>query len=159
MLRILTIMIMALLLSSCGASKRLPIESQKDSISVVIKESVIYKDSLIYVEVPAESQSVVLPDTDTSHLETSLAESEAWVTDGKLNHTLRHKPNKWIPKIVTIPYYARTEEVKSLAEMVVIKEVEKPLNWWQNLRMGLGTLFLIGVILYVLMKAIKAAVL
>ena len=42
---------------------------QKDSVSVVIKESVIYRDTTIYVEVPVEVIKEVLPETDTSHLE------------------------------------------------------------------------------------------
>ena len=136
--------ICALMLVSCGASKRLPIAEQKDSVSVVIHERVIVKDSLVYVEVPAESESVILPDTDTSRLETSLAQSEAWVSNGQLNHTLRHKEDVRLPKIVSIPVYLRSEETKSLAQSVIIKEVEKELNSWQSFRMSLGSLVIIA---------------
>ena len=143
------------MLVSCGAYKRLPIAEQKDSVSVVIKERVIVKDSLIYVEVPAESESVIIPDTDTSRLETSLAQSEAWVSAGQLNHTLRHKSDVRLPKIVSIPVYLRSEETKSLAQKVIIKEVEKDLTTWQSFRMTLGTLFIIGVIVLLLFMLFK----
>ena len=147
--------ICALMLVSCGASKRLPIAEQKDSVSVVIHERVIVKDSLVYVEVPAESESVILPDTDTSRLETSLAQSEAWVSNGQLNHTLRHKEDVRLPKIVSIPVYLRSEETKSLAQKVIIKEVEKELNSWQSFRMSLGSLVIIAFGVYFLFMLCK----
>lgn len=147
--------ICALMLVSCGASKRLPIAEQKDSVSVVIHERVIVKDSLVYVEVPAESESVILPDTDTSRLETSLAQSEAWVSNGQLNHTLRHKEDVRLPKIVSIPVYLRSEETKSLAQSVIIKEVEKELNSWQSFRMSLGSLVIIAFGVYFLFMLCK----
>ena len=143
------------MLVSCGASKRLPIAEQKDSVSVVIHERVIVKDSLVYVEVPVESESVILPDTDTSRLETSLAQSEAWVSNGQLNHTLRHKEDVRLPKIVSIPVYLRSEETKSLAQGVIIKEVEKELNSWQSFRMSLGSLVIIAFGVYFLFMLCK----
>lgn len=147
--------ICALMLVSCGASKRLPIAEQKDSVSVIIQERVIVKDSLIYVEVPAEAESAILPDTDTSRLETSLAQSEAWVSNGQLNHTLRHKEDVRLPKIVSIPVYLRSEETKSLAQKVIIKEVEKELNSWQSFRMSLGSLVIIAFGVYFLFMLCK----
>lgn len=147
--------ICALMLVSCGASKRLPIAEQKDSVSVIIQERVIVKDSLIYVEVPAEAESAILPDTDTSRLETSLAQSEAWVSNGQLNHTLRHKEDVKLPKIISIPVYLRSEETKSLAQKVIIKEVEKELNSWQSFRMSLGSLVIIVIGVYFLFMLCK----
>ena len=147
--------ICALMLVSCGAYKRLPIAEQKDSVSVIIQERVIVKDSLIYVEVPAEAESAILPDTDTSRLETSLAQSEAWVSNGQLNHTLRHKEDVKLPKIISIPVYLRSEETKSLAQKVIIKEVEKELNSWQSFRMSLGSLVIIVIGVYFLFMLCK----
>ena len=155
MLRIYLYIISALMLVSCGAYKSLPIAEQKDSVSVVIKERVIVKDSLIYVEVPAEAESAIIPYTDTSRLETSLAESEAWVSNGQLNHTLRHKEDVRLPKIVSIPVYLRSEEAQSLSQKVIIKEVEKDLTSWQSFRMTLGGLVIIVVVLYFLFMLCK----
>lgn len=151
--------IMALLmLASCGAARRLSVESEKDSVSVVIHERVIYKDSLVYVEVPAESESAILPDTDTSRLETSLAQSEAWVSDGQLNHTLRHKPDIRLQKIVTLPIYLRSEEKSILNQKILIREVEKELNWWQKFKMNVGIISLIVVLIWLIFKLLKRAV-
>lgn len=147
----------SLIVSSCAAPRYLPIESVKDSVEVVIVEKVTYKDSLIYVEVPVESHSAVVEVTDTSFLETSIAESTAWY-DGRLNHTLRHKPDTRIAKIVNIPTYARSEEVKSLAQMVVVKEVEKKLTKWQLFRMTLGSVLIIGLFIWLVRKAVKLLV-
>lgn len=144
-----------LLVAGCGAYKRLPIAEQKDSVSVVIQERVIYKDSLVYVEIPAESESAILPDTDTSRLETSLAQSEAWIAGGQLNHTLRHKPGVRLPKIISIPVYLRSEETKNLAQKVIIKEVEKDLSAWQSFRIVLGTIALIIILLWGCLKLLK----
>ena len=154
MLRLSTYIILCVLLVSCGASKNLPVDSQTDSVSVVIKESVIYKDSIIYVEVPVESDKAILPASDTSHLETSLAVSEAWVIDGRLNHTLIHKQDK-IAKVVAIPVYIREEKAESLSNKVLIKEVEKNLNNWQSFRITLGTIVIIVFIVWLLFKLAK----
>lgn len=137
------VLLLAVILTSCGVCRKAPVESAVDSVSVIIKESIIYKDSLIYVEVPQEQSNAVLPDTDTSRLETSLAKSEAWVSAGELHHTLAHKADTRIPKIISIPVYLKTEEVKSIERDVVIKEVEKDFNAWQSFRMSLGTIALI----------------
>lgn len=158
MSRIFMYIMALLMLASCGAARRLPIESEKDSVSVVIHERVIYKDSLIYVEVPAESESVIIPDSDTSRLETSLAKSEAWVSEGQLNHTLRHKPDVRLPKIVTLPIYLRSEEKAILNQKVLIKEVEKELNWWQSFRITIGTISLLLLGCWLIIKLLKRAV-
>lgn len=142
---------------SCGAQKAIPMESAKDSISVIIKESVIYRDSIVYVEVPMEADKAILPDADTSRLETSIAESEAWVTEGRLNHTLRNKPDMRIAKIVTVPVYLNSKVTEHLASNVITREieVEKELNKWQIFRMMLGTITLIAIGVGLLLKILK----
>lgn len=156
--KIAMLALLLLMLVSCGAYKRLPIAEQKDSVSVVIKEKIIYKDSIVYVEVPAESSSAVLADSDTSHLETSLAQSEAWVAEGQLHHTLSHKPDARLPKLMAIPVYLRSEETKSIAEKVIVKEVEKDLNAWQSFRMVLGTILLIFILVWGVVKLFRKAI-
>lgn len=150
-------LILLLVLVSCGTQKAIPMESAKDSVSVIIKESVVFRDSIIYVEVPAETDNAILPDTDTSRLETSIAESQAWVAEGKLNHTLRNKPDMSIPKIVSIPVYLKSKETEHLASNLAIKEVkvEKELNKWQIFRMMLGTIALIAIGVWLILKILK----
>lgn len=150
-------LMLAVVATSCGVHKALPLESNKDSVSVVVKERVIYRDSLIYVEVPAEAESSVLSDTDTSRLETSLALSEAWVSNGNLNHTLQHKPDMRLPKIISIPVYLKSEKTEHLSSKVEVKEIvtEKQLNHWQIFRMTLGTIALAIIGLFLVFKIIK----
>lgn len=153
------LMIMLPILMGCGSQKIvMTTDMQKDSVSVVIKESVIYRDTTIYVEVPIEVNKVILPDTDTSHLETSLAVSEAWLTAGKLNHTLTHKKAK-IEQTIPVPekHMQKDSVIISIKEVVkeVPVEVEKPLNAWQSFRMSLGTIALIAFAVWAVIKILK----
>ena len=151
------IYIVLLFLTSCGASQKMPVEFVTDSTTVVIQEKVILKDTTIYVEVPVEVERVVLPDTDTSRLETSLAYSEAWLADGQLHHNLRHRDHVALPKVITIPSYVRNETTTSKLQKVIVKEVEveKQLNWWQNLMISLGSIVFIVIVIWGIFKAIK----
>lgn len=159
MYKSIIIAIACLICISCGAPKvAMTTDVQKDSVSVVIKESVIYRDTTIYVEVPVEVIKEILPDTDTSHLETSLAISEAWFNAGMLNHTLVHKDVS-IEKKVEMPekHTQKDSVIVSIREVVkeVPVEVEKPLNAWQSFRMTLGTLALIALALWLILKIVK----
>lgn len=101
------------------------------------RDSIAYKDSLIYVPLPAESQSNVALPKDTSKVETSFAESLAWVdTLGLLHHTIANKRRDWG---VTIKYPERTIVSKATTtthdRIIVEKKVEKALSWWQKFRL------------------------
>lgn len=149
-----------LICTSCATQKMaIATDMQKDSVSVVIKESVIYRDTTIYVEVPVEVIKEILPDTDTSHLETSLAISEAWVNAGKLNHTLTHKDAK-IEQTIPVPekHTKKDSVIVSIKEVVkeVPVEVEKELSSWQIFRMTMGTIALILLAIWGLYKLIKS---
>jgi ADP-glucose pyrophosphorylase len=154
------IIAMALLICfSCGAPKvAMTTDVQKDSVSVVIKESVISRDTTIYVEVPVEVVKEILPASDTSHLETSLAVSDAWVNAGKLNHTLIHKDVK-IEQNLPIPekHSQKDSVVVSIQEIVkeVPVEVEKKLTYWQRMRMTLGDLAMIAIAVWSVFIIIK----
>ena len=145
--------------AGCAAQKNaMTTDVQKDSVSVVIKESIVYRDTTIYVEVPVEVIKEILPDTDTSHLETSLAISEAWVNAGKLNHILTHKDAK-IEQTIPVPEKHTQKDSVTVSIKEVVKEVpvevEKPLNAWQSFRMSLGTIALIAFALWAVIKILK----
>ena len=140
-----------LIMAGCGAPKVLPVEvSQKDSVIVVVTESVIMRDSLIYVPMPVEVVKEIVADTDTSHLETSLAISDAWVANGLLNHTLEHKIKK-LEQEISIP--EKVEETEKVIykekERVEYVEVEKELTKWQSFRMTFGdiAMIIVGIML------------
>lgn len=134
----LKVSIIAILsLPSCGTPQYV---AGKNDSTVVIKE-VVYKDSLIYVPVPAEVESNVAD--DSSHLETSVAVSDAWWQAGKLHHRLRNKTTS-LPYRFAIPETKVTTLKQNLN--TVVMEVEKDLSWMQKCMMTLGKIFC-GVIL------------
>lgn len=129
--------------TSCGLCKHLPTETHvKDSTVVNYKDSTIVsiKDSTVLVQIPAESSSAVLPDGFRSHVQTSIAESDAWVEDGLLHHTIRNRSENMLPAVVPVMTTARVihseNDHTGLTDRVVTKEVEKPLTWWQRFRIG-----------------------
>lgn len=128
-----------LLMMGCGPAKVVT-ESQRDSILVHVIDSVILRDTVVMVEVPEESDKALLPDTDTSHLQTRLAESWAYVCNGQLHHNLRNKSEMLLPVKVQYIDRARIEKSEEIAwrRMVETVEVEKELSRWQNFIMTLG---------------------
>jgi hypothetical protein len=133
------IMVMLAIVSGCGPAKKV-METQKDSVAVIIRDSTIFRDSIIYVKVEAEKDSVVLPDTDTSRLSTRYAESEAYVSKGQLHHSLRNKSEALIPIETKIPITIHFESKATIRDkrIVEVVEVEKQLSRWQRFIMALG---------------------
>lgn len=142
-----------LILASCGAGRRLQ-EYQRDSVAVIIRDSIRFRDSLILVPVPPGTDKAHLPDTDTSHLSTGIAESTAFVKDGQLHHTLRNRSEAIIPIKVTIPERVRTEEKGLTRYLRTVErvEVEKELSRWQRFLQGLGWAVLIAGALWLAWK-------
>lgn len=133
------IIAMLIILPGCGSAKK-AMETQKDSVTVIIRDSVIFKDSIIFVRVEVEEDSVVLPDIDTSRLSTRYAESEAYVSNGQLHHSLRNKSEALLPVETKIPVTIHFESRASIKDFhaVEIVEVEKQLSRWQRFIMALG---------------------
>lgn len=139
------ILILALWVFGACAPARLATETQRDSTIVEIRDSVFLRDTIIQVAIPAEADKAILPDTDTSRLQTSLAESEAFVKDGRLHHTLRNRSEKLQPVRVQYVDRAHTEKTASLAQRQTIEtvEVDRPITPWQRLRLRIGDAVLI----------------
>ncbi|MBD5204531.1 MAG: hypothetical protein HDS82_06680 [Bacteroidales bacterium] len=93
------LIILALGLTACKTSKSaLPstpvIVTNTDSVRTEYIETVRIDTVVVEVAIPEESLSQVIKDS-TSHVETSLAESDAWINvDGTLGHSIRNKPQK-----------------------------------------------------------------
>lgn len=156
MLFLLVWCMMLLILASCGAGRRLQ-EYQCDSVAVVIRDSIRFRDSIILVPVPEGADKAKLPDADTSHLSTGIAESTAFVKDGQLHHTLRNRSEAIIPIKVTIPERVRTEEKGLTRYLKTVErvEVEKELSRWQRFLQGLGWAVLIAGALWLACKLSK----
>ena len=140
------------LVVSCAVPR--VVQEQRDSTVINIKDSIRFRDSLVLVPVPEGSDKAKLPDTDTSHLRTSVAESEAFVKDGILHHSLRNRSEAVIPIRITIPERIRTEErgLTRYLKQVERIEVEKELSRWQRFLQGLGWTALIAVVLWIINK-------
>lgn len=121
----------AIFLSSC-AIQRPPVIQYRDSVRVEIRDHFVH--DTVGFEIPVEVEKVVTPDT-SSHLENSLASSDAVVSGGLLHHTLRTKPQTLqVPVAVPVRdsiVYRDREVVKE-----VTVEVEKGLTFWQRFRIG-----------------------
>lgn len=153
------------LLAICGlvgacATPKVVQDYQRDSLTVIIKDSIILKDSVVLVEVPMESDKSVVFSTDTSRLETSVAKSTAYITEkGQLCHTLTNK-DALLPVKVTLPMQVHTEkrEAALIHKVVEIVEVEKELSRWQNFIYMLGYGVLIACVLWLINKVRKVFV-
>ena len=140
------------LVVSCAVPK--VVQEQRDSTVIHIKDSIRFRDSLVLVPVPEGADKAKLPDTDTSFLQTSVAESEAFVKDGVLHHSLRNRSEAVIPIRITIPERIRTKEkgLTRYLKQVERIEVEKELSRWQRFLQGLGYTALIAVVLWIINK-------
>lgn len=140
------------LVVSCAAPK--VVLEQRDSTVIHIKDSIRFRDSLVLVPVPEGADKAKLADTDTSFLQTSVAESEAFVKNGVLYHSLRNRSEAVIPIRITIPERIRTEEkgLTRYLKQVERIEVEKELSRWQRFLQGLGWTALIAVVLWIINK-------
>ena len=123
---------------SCGPAKMMT--EQRDSVIIHVRDSVVLRDSVILVPIPEGSDKAKLPDTDTSYLSTSVAESTAYVKDGQLHHSLRNRSEAIIPIEVKIPERIRTEEKGLTRYLKTVErvEVERELSRWQRFIQSLG---------------------
>lgn len=148
-----------LLFSLVGCSTpRGVLTSQKDSVRTVITDRVIYRDTVIHVPVPAESDKAVLQDTDTSFLRTSLAESEAFVSGGKLHHSLRNRSEQLQPINLKLPEKILQTDNFLMKQQTVTVEVERELTRWQKMlqALGLGTFVaLCAALLYMAIRIVR----
>ncbi|MBQ6243187.1 MAG: hypothetical protein IJK55_00545 [Bacteroidales bacterium] len=141
--QIAAICVLLAVATGCGLCKHIPTEVNiKDSTVVNYVDSTVIsiKDSTVFVQLPAEESSAVLPDGYHSHVQTSIAESDAWVSDGLLHHTIRNRSDYQLPVVVPITTTAtvirQDSDHTGLTQRTVIKEVERKLTWWQRFRIG-----------------------
>lgn len=138
-------MLALLLLSACRTAKPEPsppvIVTNSDSVRIEYIERVRIDTVTVEIPVPAESSRQVVKDS-TSHMETSLAESDAWINpNGTLGHSIKNKDSP-IKADVPVPV-KDTQTNKSsdkIKEVPVPYPVEKkvfietPLSAWQKFR-------------------------
>ena len=119
----LTIVILAFygFLIGCSTPKYLA----SSNIKIVSKDSLVIHTELISVALPLESHSIVAP-TKKSHLETSIAESDAEIDSlGLLHHTLVNKKDSLKSKIQYIDKIVYRDSIET-KEVPVPVEVKVP---------------------------------
>lgn len=135
-------------LTGCSAPRFIP----TSNIKIISKDSLVVRTELASVAIPLENHSIVTP-TKKSHLETSVAESDAEIdTLGMLHHTLVNKKDsiktkiQYVDKIV----YRDSIEIKE-----VPFEVEKPVPYIPKFYQFTFILFWILVLFVILKLLIK----
>lgn len=137
---IVILVIFLFLLSGCGLLR------PSDRIVTITetvteyRDSTAWRDTTIYVPIPLEVDQAIVHIGDTSHRETSVATSDAWVgADGFLHHDLRNKPGR-IASGVKLPehfLFTGVENKKERAEIITKEvKVERPLNAWKRFKIG-----------------------
>ncbi len=156
---ILSLILLLAVAAGCGCHRRLPVtqvETHADSVFMNVKDSTVIRYVYMDVPVPAGSAVAVRPVSDTSHLETDVAESDAYIDrDGLLHHTLNNKPGR-LPMLVPVKEYYHDLAVESARTSSITKtvtiEVEKDLSFTQKALIRLGIAFLlvafVGIIVF-----------
>ena len=147
--KFLTIVILAFygFLTGCSSPRYLP----SSNIKIVSKDSLVINTKLVSAAIPLESHTIVTP-TKKSHLETSVAESDASIDSlGLLHHTLVNKKDSLRSKIQYIDkiVYRDSIEVKE-----VPVPVEKPVPYVPKFYKFTFILFWIFV-LFVIIKLLR----
>ncbi len=160
--------------SSCCICKNLPTHDEvnvRDSVVVHIKDSIRIidkvntRDSVVLVPLPVESSQSVLPAAQSSHLETSLAESDAVVDSaGFLHHSIRNKDGA-LEAHVPVTEHQHYEEHYHQADstamhsdsetQTVTEYVDRPLTWWQQFRIEAFWWLLLALVLTNIKTIIK----
>lgn len=125
MKNILKYIIIFLFLLPIGCTKAIYVPVQGEH-TIEYRDSLVYLRDTIFVTPPVEEKENKTL-RDSSHLETSIAVSDAWIDeDNNLNHTLKNKDTviKYIYDTVVV-----TKNVKEYIEKPVITEVEKEIPY------------------------------
>lgn len=116
-----------LLFMGCASTKPVYVPTQAETI-IEYRDSIIHIIDSIKVEVPKEKIVEVIPDIDTSYLETKLAYSMAFIDKdkGRIHHTLENKPQSLKIPLDTL---VKIEYINKYIEKPIIQEVEVPVKY------------------------------
>lgn len=141
-MKYLPICILSLILFACS-SKHYPVASNITMVNKdkTVTERVVWRNAIIAIPVERVQQVV----QDSSHLETSLAASDARILpNGSLFHSLSNKPGNIKDSVPVIEKEVIVYQ-DSIQTVVEVVKVEKNLTIWQRIMMALGYIGL-GVI-------------
>ena len=131
----------------CSSQKYLP----SSSIKIVSKDSLVVRTELISVAIPLESHSIITK--KKSHLETSVAESDAEIDSlGLLHHTLTNKKDSIKTKIQYVDKIVYRDSIETKEVPV---EVPVPVRYIPKFYQFTFILFWIFVLFIVVKLLIK----
>ena len=146
----LTCLILAFcgLISGCSSPRYLP----SSNIKIIAKDSLFVQTKLISVALPLESHSIITK-SEKSHLETSVAESDASIdTLGMLHHTLVNKKDSIKTKIQYVDkiIYRDSVEVREVPveKPVLVRYIPK----FYKFTFALFWMFILIVVIRLLIK-------
>lgn len=140
------------MMMGCSTIKYVPVESKTDSVYV---EKIVERLDTILVEIPVEVKDIITM-ADSSHLETSVAVSDAWVDScSTLHHKLVNKSENTLKK--EIVYKDRIIEKEVVKEIPVINEVEVPVKYVPPYYKKINVIFwsLMGLVLLLFLYKIR----
>ena len=144
MKRVFIYIFIHLLVSSCATCRNCRngvLNSVDCKDSVVIRETIVYRDTLIPVPVKDSTSKDRTVPRDTARAETDLARAKAWLERDSLKLTISNKPSPITPVRAKLPEKARTElHTKTIMEIKTV-EVNR-LTKWQKVMISLGYVFI-----------------
>lgn len=124
MKHLLIIFSIILMMVGCATTKIVPVET---ITKIEYRDSLVYLRDTVTIEIPKERIVEVVPQLDTSRIETKLAISEAYLDTTKrtIHHTLKHK-NTALKKTVDTVVVVQTKYEYLEKPIIETVEVEKP---------------------------------
>ena len=151
--------------SGCGSLKQVPVNNNTSVIfkdSLIIRDSTRFIDSIIYVPIPREKVMEIISQIDTSFLETSVAQSQAYVDTNSLMivHSLENKDTVLKEKIIykdkyiteTRVVYKDSIQIKEVPVEVEVVKTVYPKTYWYLLGFFILVLVYIGIRIYLKFK-------
>ena len=151
---LIALLLLILPAASCGAARVTP--SVTDSTRVEVRTRIVRQIDTAFIELPVIVEKVATLDT-ASVLENKYAKSEAIVSEGVLHHSLATKPVRQPVAVEKEIVYKDSLVFRDRVSTETV-EIEKQLNWWQRLRLFLGTLVLIAALAAIAYFIIKLLV-
>ena len=160
MRRMIIFMAFGLMFSGCATCRNcrnMALNSTDMRDSVIIKETIVYRDSLIPIPVKDSTAAVQTVPADTARAETDLAKAKAWLESDSLKLTITNKPSPIPPIKVSIPEKAKTELRTQTIKEVKTVEVNRLTNWQKGM-ISLGYIFIgvcVSLIAFFLLKILR----
>ena len=135
------------LISGCSSPRYI----SSSNMRIVSKDSLIIQTKLVSVAIPNESHSIITK--SKSHLETSLAESDAEIDSlGMLHHTLTNKKDSIKTKIQYVDKIVYRDSVETKEVPVEVKVPVRYIPKFHQFTFVLFWIFVLSVIVKLLIK-------